>query len=88
MSSSFASRYIAGLDKGEFRTVLSGHLVPLKIVEWAHEEALPEDALDKFVDLRVELFIKHLAALLPNIPFRVFDSRQVAHAPPKAVNQS
>ena len=69
---------IAELDKNEFRTVLRDHLVPLQIVDWAHDEALPEDALDKFVDLRVELFIEQLAALLPGIPFRIFDSRRIA----------
>jgi len=68
--------YIAELDNSEFRAVLKDHLVPSQIVDWAHEEALPEGALDKFVDLRVELFIGQLAVLLPNVPFRVFDSRR------------
>lgn len=70
--------YVAGLDSGEFRAVLQGHLVPVQIVEWARRDHLPDDALDQFVNLRVELFIETLRALLPNIPARVFDSRQAA----------
>ena len=61
-----------------FRAILQSHLVPPQILDWAHQAVLPDDALDRFVDLRVELFIEELTSLLPNIPFRIFDSRQVA----------
>lgn len=67
--------YIADLDKGEFQHVLEEHLVPLEIIDWAREKVLPDNALDQFVDSRVELFIAALRNLLPNIPFKVFDSR-------------
>jgi hypothetical protein len=68
--------YIADLDTAEFRSVLQGHMVPPQILDWAQQEKLPDNALDQFVDSRVELFISALTDLLPNIPFRVFDSRQ------------
>lgn len=68
--------YIAKLDKGEFRAILKSHLVPPQILDWAHQAELPDDGLDRFVDLRVELFIEELTLLLPDIPFKVFDSRQ------------
>ena len=70
--------YLAELDKGEFRRILQSHLVPLQTLEWAHDAELPGDALDKFVDLRVDLLIEELKSLLPNIPFGIFDSRQAA----------
>ena len=70
--------YIAELNKPEFRAILQNHIVPPELLDWASQADLPEDALDKFVDCRVELFIEELASLLPNIPFKIFDSRQVA----------
>lgn len=70
--------YIAGLDNAEFKTILQSHMVPPQILEWAGQASLPDNALDIFVDLRVELFIEELTSLLPNIPFKIFDSRQIA----------
>jgi hypothetical protein len=70
--------YVADLDNGEFRTVLQRHLVPCEILNWAKEEELPVDAMDQFVDARVELLVEELASLLAGIPFKVFDSRSGA----------
>ncbi len=67
--------YIAELDNSEFPNVLEDHLVPLQVIEWAKQKTLPEDALDQFVDQRVELFMGALRDLLPNVTFKVFDSR-------------
>lgn len=70
--------YMVALDKGDFRSVLNDHLVPCEILDWATKEMLPDDALDRFVELRVELIIEQLAKMLPEISFRIFDSRQSA----------
>jgi hypothetical protein len=66
------------LDQKEFRAILQSQLVPHQVLDWARQSELPDDALDRFVDLRVELFIAELTSLLPNIPFKLFDSRQAA----------
>ncbi len=68
--------YLTKLDNNEFRAVLRAHLVPPQILDWAKQEELSADALDKFVDLRAELFVEELASLLAGISFKVFDSRQ------------
>ena len=77
--------YVAKLDNDEFRSKMQAHLVPLQLLEWAHKEALPDDALDQFVELRVELIVKQLASLLAGVPFQVFDSRQRAEPIPTSV---
>lgn len=74
--------YVATLDNDEFRSKLQAHLMPQQLLEWAQKATLPDDALDRFVELRVDLIVNELALLLPGVPFRVFDSRQGAEPIP------
>lgn len=49
--------YLRDYDKGDFERTLSGHLIPLNLLEWARQDRLPENALDVFVEKRVESFL-------------------------------
>ena len=51
------------------------HLLPDLIVEWARAEQMPHDALDTFLDARLDLVIDQLRSYLPDIPFEVIDTR-------------
>ncbi len=51
------------------------HLLPDVIVEWARAEQMPHDALDTFVDARLDLVIEQLKGYLTGVPFEVIDTR-------------
>ena len=51
------------------------HLLPGVIVEWTQAEEMPQDALDAFVESRLDLVIERLQSYLMDIPFEVIDTR-------------
>jgi hypothetical protein len=67
--------YLRNYDKPGFESVLHGHLVPLDVLEWARADKMPEDALDIFIEKRIELLIDNLRTKLDGIQFDVIDSR-------------
>ncbi len=69
--------YIAELDKNkDFENVLNTHLIPNNILEWVRDNNLPENALDQFIDLRVEAIIIELKDILADINFEVIDTQE------------
>ena len=58
-----------------FEEIQNTHLLPDAIIEWAQVEKLPRDALDTFVDARLDLVIEQLRSCLANITFEVIDTR-------------
>ena len=67
--------YLQDFDGPEFEAVLRDHLVPVDILEWSRIEMMPDNALDLFVEKRIDLIIERLRSLLDGIPVTVFDSR-------------
>jgi len=68
--------YIKDYAKPEFEQIMSTHLLPREILEWARNNDLPSNALDLFVEKRVDLIIDSLKKKLPNLSFDVIDTNQ------------
>ena len=67
--------YLQKYGGPRFGEVTRTHLLPDLLAEWAGEVALPDDALEKFVEARLELVLQRLGEYLQGIPFTVVDSR-------------
>lgn len=59
-----------------FGDVQRTHLLPDVIVEWARSEQIPGNALDTFVDARLQLILARLREYLSAVPFEVIDTRE------------
>ena len=58
-----------------FADVQRTHLLPDLLVEWARAEIMPEDALEQFVEARLELVLRSLQEYLQGITFELVDTR-------------
>ena len=68
--------YIAEYDKNNnFENILETHLIPNDILTWVRAGNIPDNALDQFIDLRVEAIIVKLKSILSNINFEVIDTQ-------------
>jgi hypothetical protein len=74
--------YLRDYDKPRFEQVLAGHLVPLDVLDWSRLEQMPENALDVFIEKRIDLIIDTLRLKLTGIQFDVIDSRADTTAQP------
>jgi len=69
--------YIAEFAQNpNFEKVISSHLLPIDLLEWAKMEDMPENALDQFIEKRVDLIIMELKEILAGINFEVIDTRE------------
>lgn len=66
--------YINGLDKPEFEKILGSHLISDEILEWARSGEFPDNAIDQFIESRVNNIITNLKDKLQGITFRVIDT--------------
>lgn len=63
-------------DKG-FKNVVDSHYLPSNILEWVTLEDMPINALDEFIEARIELIIDELRKLLEGIEFDVIDTKNL-----------
>lgn len=63
-------------DKG-FKNVVDSHYLPSNILEWVTLENMPINALDEFIEARIELIIDELRKLLEGIEFDVIDTKNL-----------
>lgn len=69
--------YICDYDKNpDFPTAIKSHLIPEQILEWSSLPEMPEDALDIFIEQRIDLIIEQLKSKLNGIKFEVIDTRE------------
>jgi len=69
--------YIKEYDKNEkFEDVLETHFISKNILEWARSGNMPEDALDQFIELRVEAIIDELKSILDDVNFEIIDTKE------------
>jgi hypothetical protein len=68
--------YVKDYDKPEFEAIMPTHLLPQEILEWAREDEMPLDALDLFIESRVNLIIENLKEKLQGITFEEIDTAQ------------
>jgi len=69
--------YIKDYDKPEFEKIMPSHFLPEEILGWARADLMPENALDVFIEKRIDLIIDDLKAKLPVSQFDVVDTRQM-----------
>ena len=70
--------YIKEYDNNSnFETVLKAHLIPTDLLEWSHQEKMPDNALDQFIEQRSDLIINELEEILTNINFDKTDTNIV-----------
>jgi uncharacterized protein with ParB-like and HNH nuclease domain len=69
--------YIRDYDKPEFESIMSSHLLPNEMLEWARVNDLLPNALDIFIEKRVEALIEDLKKKLQQLTFDIVDTRQI-----------
>lgn len=70
--------YLRDFVGPRFSDVQRTHLLPSVIVEWVAAKEMPDDALDQFVESRLDLILGQLKVYLPDIPFQVIDRRSAS----------
>lgn len=68
--------YISDYDRPEFEQIMSTHFLPEKILEWSRAGSMPADALDIFVEDRLNKILDILRNKLSGIAFEVIDTRE------------
>jgi len=69
--------YICDYDKNpDFPTAIKSHLIPEQILEWSSLPEMPENALDLFIEQRIDLIIEQLKSKLNGIKFEVIDTSE------------
>jgi hypothetical protein len=69
--------YIKDYDVQGFEKVLQSHLLSDKIVQWSRLDTMPENALDIFIEERIETIINDLKTKLSGINIEVIDTRGI-----------
>ncbi|SUO94854.1 GmrSD restriction endonuclease domain-containing protein [Suttonella ornithocola] len=69
--------YLKDYDKPQFEKILSSHLLSNEILEWARLGVLPDNALDQFIENRVNLVLETLKIKLEGINFEIIDTKRV-----------
>ena len=64
-------------ENSDFEKVIESHLLPKEIIKWAEMEKMPSDALDQFIEKRVDLIINELKDILKEINFEVIDTQEI-----------
>jgi len=69
--------YIKDYDKNpNFKNVIKTHLLPNQILEWSSMPEMPLDALDKFIEERIDLIIEELKENLEGINIEIIDTKE------------
>lgn len=69
--------YIQDYDKPAFENIMPTHLLSNEILEWARKGVLPENAIDLFIESRVNNILDNLKEKLDGITFDVIDTVEV-----------
>jgi len=69
--------YIREFDENpNFEKVIDNHLLPHDILQWARMEKMPIDALDQFIEKRIDKIISELQSQLKGINFEIIDTKE------------
>ncbi|MEO9659918.1 MAG: DUF262 domain-containing protein [Maribacter dokdonensis] len=69
--------YMCDYDSNpNFPKAIKSHLIPKQILEWSSLPEMPENALDLFIEQRIDLIIEQLKSRLSGIKFEVIDTRE------------
>jgi len=59
-----------------FEGVLNSHMIPQQILDWARMESMPDNALDEFIESRVDTILEALREELPDINVEIIDTKE------------
>jgi hypothetical protein len=59
----------------DFGKTLETHIVPETLLEWVRMEKMPDNALEQFMEERVDMILEELRSILHGIEFEVIDTR-------------
>jgi len=69
--------YIQDYDSNpEFEAVIKNHVLPIELLQWSRFESMPSDALDQFIENRVDLVIEELKKNMNGVNIEVIDTKQ------------
>lgn len=69
--------YIRDYDKPEFEAIIGSHLLSGEILDWARSGKLPDDAIDQFIESRVNNILTDLNIKLDGVTFDVMDTKEM-----------
>jgi hypothetical protein len=67
--------YLKAYIGDDFESVQRTHMLPDVLINWAHAEEMPKDALDIFVEERLGLLLSYLSNYLSGIQFEIIDTQ-------------
>jgi len=69
--------YIQDYDSNpEFEAAIKTHILPIELLQWSRLESMPSDALDQFIEKRVDLVIEELKKNMSGVNLEVIDTKQ------------
>jgi hypothetical protein len=66
--------YLREFDKNGFELVLKTHQMPPEIIDWSRTDSMPDNGLDQFIEMRIELLINLLRKQITGVVFDVIDT--------------
>jgi hypothetical protein len=66
--------YIKDYDKPEFEKILPSHLLKKDILDWVRLGTMPDNALELFIEARIESIINNIMEKLKGITFDIVDT--------------
>jgi len=66
--------YMKAFDKPEFEAIMSSHLLSSDILDWARSGTLPDNAIDLFIENRVNNILSDLKTKLNGVTFDEMDT--------------
>lgn len=69
--------YIQDYDSNpEFESAIKTHVLPIELLQWSRLESMPTDALDQFIEKRVDLVVDELKKNMAGINVEIIDTKQ------------
>ena len=69
-------KYLKDYDTPDFVNIMKSHLLPEELIEWSRMDSMPENALDIFIEKRIDLVIGKLKEKLSGIDFKIIDTKE------------
>ena len=69
-------KYLKDYDTPDFVNIMKSHLLPEELIEWSRRDSMPENALDIFIEKRIDLVIGKLKEKLSGIDFEIIDTKE------------
>jgi len=81
-------KYIKDYDSPDFEKVLKSHLLSDDLVKWSRMDIMPSNALDEFIEKRIESIIAELKTKMAGIKIEVIDTRGIEKAEEETQDES